>query len=202
VWQRVRETFWMYLGTTLLFALLFVMFYVAMLIPLAIFGAISPVLVFLGFLGLACALVYLLISASLVFIIRANERLGFFEALTRSFKLVRNKWWSTFGLIIILYFIMGVISYIPLIPMYAALFINTMHSVEANPFETSTSWELWTTVFFTAYYLLQMLLNTLPQIGIAFQYYNLVELKEAKSLLSDIGTIGQATAQERPEEQY
>jgi hypothetical protein len=86
--------------------------------------------------------------------------------------------------------------------MYVVLFINTMHNIDGTPFETSPSWELWTTVFFTAYYLLQMLLNTLPQIGTAFQYYNLVELKEARSLMNDIGTIGQVPTQERPEEQY
>ena len=203
VWQRVRETFWMYFFTTLLFAVLALAAYILLIIPMAVFTAISAFLVFLGILGFIAVFIYLLISASLIYIIRAWERIGFFEALTRSFKLVRNKWWSTFGIILILYLIMGIISYIPLIPMYVVMFANSLHNADPASFDApSLSWEMWTTVFFTLYYLIQMFLNTLPQIGIAFQYFNLVELKEAKGLLTDINTLGQAPPTNRPEDQF
>jgi hypothetical protein len=62
--------------------------------------------------------------------------------------------------------------------------------------------ELWTTVFFAVYYMLQTLLNTLPNVGIAFQYFNLVELKEAKGLMTDIDTIGKPQETNRPEEHF
>jgi hypothetical protein len=48
-----------------------------------------------------------------------------------------------------------------------------------------------------------MLLSTLPNVGIAFQYFNLVELKEARGLMSQIETIGQPSIDpNRPEENF
>jgi len=40
-------------------------------------------------------------------------------------------------------------------------------------------------------YTIQLLLNSLPNVGIAFQYFNLVERKESRSLLQSIDTIGE-----------
>jgi hypothetical protein len=48
-----------------------------------------------------------------------------------------------------------------------------------------------------------MLLYALPNIGIAFQYFNLVELKEARGLMNQIENLGQApTDTHRPEEHF
>jgi hypothetical protein len=203
VWDRVRASFWMYFGSMILFALLAIAAYVILIIPIVVLGAISPFLIGFGILIMIGGIFYLLVGASLTFIIQGYENKGFFQAIGRSFKLVQNKWWSTFGLVLILYLIMGVISYIPLIPFYIVLFMNSLHNVNANSFESpSNSMQLWTTIFFAAYYLLQMLLNTLPNIGIAFQYFNLVELKEAKGLMNEIESFGKPQDTTRPEETF
>lgn len=195
VWVRVRSTFWMYFGTMFFFSLLGVAVYIVMIIPVALLAAISPALIVLGMLFLFGAVFYLAISVSLTFIVRAYENKGFFDALTRSFKLVQGKWWSTFGLIMILYFIMITISYVFIIPWYVVTIMNAIHSTSVNPLEESSAmWEMMTIVFFTLYYLAQMILTALPNVGIAFQYFNLVELKEAKGLMNRIDTLGQASA--------
>jgi hypothetical protein len=54
----------------------------------------------------------------------------------------------------------------------------------------------------TLYYLAQMILGALPNIGIAFQYFNLVEMKEAKGLLGKINTLGQSQPPSTSDEQY
>ena len=104
----------------------------------------------------------------------------------------------------VLYLIMMTISYIFLIPWYMVTFISALHNTSGNALqETSTSWEMVTIVLFTLYYLAQMVLASLPNIGIAFQYFNLVELKEAKGLLNKISTLGQGqTTPSAPEEQF
>ena len=114
--SAVRATFWMYFSTLFLFMILVIAAYIVLLIPIGILAAISPFLIFFGMLFLICGIVYFFFGAALVFIIRAYEKKGFFEAVFRSFKLVKDKWWSTFGLIIVLYLIVGVSSYIFLIP--------------------------------------------------------------------------------------
>ena len=78
-----------------------------------------------------------------------------------------------------------------------------MHSVSTGtPMEFSESTTIWMMVFFTLYYMVQMFLYALPNVGIAFQYFNLVELKEARGLLSQIDTIGQHKKDTRPEEHF
>ncbi len=107
VWERVRATFWMYFSTLFLFMILVVAAYIVLLIPIGILGVISPFLIFFGMLFFICGIVYFFFGAALVFIIRTYEKKGFFEAVFRSFKLVKDKWWSTFGLITVLYLIAG-----------------------------------------------------------------------------------------------
>ncbi|MBT1704401.1 hypothetical protein [Chryseosolibacter indicus] len=193
IWQRVRETFWMYLGTMLLFALLAVAVYILMIIPVVLLAAISPFLIGFGIIALICGVIYFFVACSFVFIIRTYERVGFFESIKRSFILIRGKWWSTFGLVFILYIIVGTVSYIFLIPWYAMTIAQSLHSVSTSSFqEPGTTYQIVTMVFFTLYYLAQMVMYAMPNVGIAFQYFNLVERKEARGLMSQIESFGEA----------
>jgi hypothetical protein len=205
VWNRVRDTFWMYLGTAVLFTILSFVAYVITVIPVALLGLASPVLVVFGIIAYCCLVVYLLFSSSLLFIIRAYERIGFFDALFRSFKLVQGKWWSTFGLIMVLYVIVVVVSYVFMIPWYVITLVSSLHNTSVEGFEEPGSGiQTISLIFLTLYYLAQMVLYALPNVGIAFQYFNLVERREAKGLMSQIETIGQAPAStpSAPDEHY
>lgn len=203
VWERVRSTFWMYLGTMFFFFLLGIGVYLLLLIPFALLAALSPFLIFFGVLFFMCGLIYLFFSVSLTFFIRGYEKLGFFDAIGRSYRLVQGKWWSTFGLIFILYLIMGFASYIFMIPMYVMSVITALTTVETGVRQDpSTAIQVIMTISLTLYYLAQMLLNSLPNIGIAFQYFNLVELKESKGLLSQIEQIGQDQAPAAPTDEH
>ncbi|HEY3403039.1 MAG TPA: hypothetical protein VGK59_06615 [Ohtaekwangia sp.] len=203
VWQRVRETFWMYLGTLFLFGLMAMVVYLVLLIPFVLLAAISPVLIFFGAFFFFGFIIYLAISVSLTIFIRGYEKLGFFDALARSYKLVQGKWWSTFGLLVVLYMIMMFSSYIFLMPWYIVTIVGTLHNLESGVVtEPSSTMQILMIVFFSLYYLVQMILNTLPNIGVAFQYFNLVELKEAKGLLSSIESIGQNEPPAAPQDEH
>ncbi len=201
VWNRVRATFWMYFRSMILFIVLLVAAYVVLAIPVGFLAIVSPILVVFGFIFFFCAIIYLIIASSLTFIIRAYENNGFFEALVRSFKLVKDKWWSTFGLIMILYMVMFVASMLFILPWQVISGVSMFHSLSTNTFEEpSASWQLLTTIMFSLQYVIQMMLTCLPNIGVAFQYFNLVEMKEARGLMTQIETLGQqappASAQE------
>jgi hypothetical protein len=204
VWEMVRSTFWTYLGSTLLFFILFVAAYLLTIIPAALLMVGSPFIGFLLIFGFIIFLFYLAISFALTFFIQAYEKKNFFSAIIRSNKLVRGKWWSTFGLIIILSLIVSTVSYIFIIPWYIVTIADTLHNTTTGVVkETSTTWEVLTIVFFTLYYLAQFTLATLPNVGIAFQYFNLVELKESKGLMDQIETLGKnSTEPTRPEEHF
>ncbi|WP_276367605.1 hypothetical protein [Chryseolinea sp. H1M3-3] len=184
VWNRVQSTFWMYLSSMLLLFLLlmlggFVLAMATMIIP------------FIGVLIFFCAFIYFLINVSLLFIIRAYEKIGFFDALARSFRLVTNKWWSTFGVLVILYFIVIIVTYF--INFIQGIVLETVgiHQIDNNPFlSTSSDTKIVAIVFFAIAYLIQMVLTALPTIGTVFQYFNLVELKESKGLMNQIDSLG------------
>ena len=174
-----------------------------MLIPVGILAAISPVLIVFGVIFFYCGIIYFVFGAAFIFIIRTYEKKGFFEAVFRSFKLVKDKWWSTFGLIMVLYLIMGVSSYIFLIPWYVITVVSALHKTSVDTFqEPSLAMQVMTIVFFTLYYLAQMILTALPNVGTAFQYFNLVELKEAKGLMAQIETLGQSQSQAPSAEEH
>jgi hypothetical protein len=204
VWERVRSTFWMYLGTMLSFFLLATVLCIVLIVPVSLLAAVSPVLIVFGGFAAFFFAFYLIFASSLTFFIRSYEQKGFFESMFRSFKLVRDKWWSTFGLIFVLYFIMGIVSYVFIIPWYIVTAVSAFHDTSAATFaDPSSTWQLMTIVFFTLYYLAQMFLASLPNVGIAFQYFNLVELKEAKGLMNQIETIGQSpTPAGMPDEHF
>jgi hypothetical protein len=203
VWEYVRATFWMYFSTVFLFMILLIAAYIVLLIPIGILGAISPFLIFFGVLFFICGIIYFFFGAALVFIIRTYEKKGFFESIFRSFKLVKDKWWSTFGLITVLYLIAGVSSYVFLIPGYIVQGVSALHTTSVSTFqEPSLTMQVITIVLFALSYLVQMILTALPNLGTAFQYFNLVELKEAKGLMAQIQTLGEAPSQVSPEDEH
>ncbi len=203
VWEKVRETLGMYLATTLLFGLVTVLMYLFMLIPIVLLGNISGFLIFFGVIFLIVGVFYVFIGASLIYPIRAFEKKGFFEALARSFYLIRGKWWSTFGLLMILSLLVGIISYVFSIPASILQGVSMLHQVKPDAFnESSGITESIVFILNALAYITQLLLYLLPNVGLAFQYFNLVEMKEAKGLMGQINTLGETQDAPRPEEHY
>jgi hypothetical protein len=202
VWDRVRSSIGMYIGSSFLLFLFFILAYIVVVLVIVIFGVASPVLSVFGvFIGIG-AMAYLWISISLTLFIQTFEKKNFFSAMSRSVKLVHGKWWSTFGLLLILAMIGYFISYIFIIPYYAVMFSTMLHKVSHTQAVAEGPSKYLTILFFTLYYAVYLLTNALPNIGVAFQYFNLVELKEAKGLMAEIENVGKAEEPQRPEESY
>lgn len=202
VWTRVRDSLGMYFSTMALFAVLAIAVYVLMIIPVVVLGAISPVLIFFGVMLLALGALYLAISVSLVFAVRAFEKKGFFESIFRSFYLVNGKWWSTFGLMMILSILVSILSYAFSLPATILQGISMLHDGKS---EMNSPMGVMGTIIFvlnSMAYITQLLLYFLLNIGLAFQYFNLVEMKESKGLMSKIETFGQPPLPPTQEEHY
>lgn len=203
IWDRVRATLPMYISTVFLFWLLLVAAYALVILVIIGAAALSPLLAFFAGVAIFIGFIYAIITLSLLFIIRANEQKGFFDAFARAFYLIRDKWWSTFGLLFILGLIQSTIASLFLVPWYINFVISMMHSLEGSPIpEPSTMSELINSLFMTFYFLVSFILYALPLIALAFQYFNLVELKEAKGLMTRIETFGQVTDTTRKDEEY
>jgi len=202
VWDKARGLMLKYLGTLLLMIVCIAFFILAVVALSIMFQKFSAAIMVLFIIASIVLFIYLFVGISMTFFIQAHEGSGFFEAANRSLQLIKSKWWSTFGISFVLALIGGAISYIFILPYYIFIFITAMHAGSARAAEIPESMKTATYIFLTLYYMAQMLLQVLPQLGLVFQYFNLVERKEAKGLISDIEKFGQAPAKDSSTETF
>jgi hypothetical protein len=165
IWQKSKSNFWMLFFT----------------------GIGYTFFVILGSVFLIIPGIYLAVTLSLIYMIRIREGIGFFSAFDRCTKLISKNWWFTFGFIIVIGLIQGFIGFIFYIPNYIALFALTLSGLN-DPAQSSTGHIIFTITSVISS--LNLLLYMISVVGISFHYYNLVERKEATSLLERIDTIG------------
>ncbi len=171
VWQGVKKNYFPVFGATLILALLTALGIVLLIIP-----------------G-----IYLLIVFTIVPPIMVIEGAPFSDAFSRSFKLISDKWWSTLGLIIIMFlivFFMTLILYIPLMAYVAVLSLH-IREVSENPELRDASLIILSSIYSFGAGIFQ----SLVYVAIGFQVYNLVERREAKGLMIRLEEFGKSAEQ-------
>jgi len=154
------------------------------------------ILIALGLLLLLVPGIYLGVAISLFFVVKVLENTGFSTTISRCVSLTSGKWWSTFGLLVV----MGLIIYF----MFAALGIMValfggIKSLLLSSGSASAS----VLVVLSAFSgLLSLLLYPPVMLAIAFQYFNLVELKEGVGLRLLVDKLGQANTQPEAQSSY
>lgn len=165
VWAEVRSNFFMVLGTVLLSALIIGLGLVLLIIP-----------------G-----IYVAVSISFILIMRMVERNSFGEAFSRCFTLVKDNWWYTLLIIVVVSILVGIVAYVFMIPQMIYTFIYTFDAVSGNSVDVSILYIVLTSLgtFFAS------LLNSITFVAIALHYFNLVEKKESPALYEKIDEINE-----------
>ena len=140
----------------------------------------------LAFVLLIVPGIYVSVALMIIYIVSINEDKGFFDSMSRSFYLVKNKWWFTFGLLIVLSLIQGFLGFLFQVPQYIAMFVIAFNSVDGNGTDSITEIILIVTTIIST---LNFIFYAISLVGIAFHYFSLVEQKEAKGLLDKIDSI-------------
>ncbi|HEY2581860.1 MAG TPA: hypothetical protein VGI43_08640 [Mucilaginibacter sp.] len=162
----------------------------------------SSVLLFL-LLTIATALcivpgIYLYPIFGLIFPIMIFENTSFGYAFNKSFKLIKDNWWLTFGCIVV----MGIIVYFALMIVVLPSTILNMSNLFLHPgkgMHLSTTLTMITTVL---QHLCQVL-YILPLITISLCYFNLSEVREGTGLMGRISQIGNVKPEDNfPAEEY
>jgi hypothetical protein len=130
--------------------------------------------------------IYVGVALIIIYIVAMYEDKAFFDAMSRSFYLVKNKWWFTFGLLIVLGLIQGFMGFLFQIPQYIAMIFVTFNSIDGNGMNSTTEIIFMVTTIIAS---LNFLFYSISLVGIAFHYFSLVEQKEAKGLLNKIESI-------------
>jgi hypothetical protein len=132
---------------------------------------------------------YLGVALSLFFIVRVVEGTGFFATISRCLRLTKGKWWSTFGMI----FIMIALLYALLlgVRIVVGALIAGLHGAflpVGQPGEALTMLTIIFALFFTLGF---FLLYPPLLLGLAFQYFNLVERRDGVGLRHLVDQLGQ-----------
>jgi len=171
VWAGVREHFLSVFATAFGMLLLCMLGYVILLIP-----------------G-----IYVSIVLSFFVIVMVREELSFVETVERCFYLVKGYWWSTFGLLLMVGMMQAMMSLVlsfPVILLYVLKAFQVPGSDSGLLLIVANSFSTITTVLF----------YTISLVALAFQYFNLVEIKDGTGLLEQVALIGQPPAFGRIEE--
>lgn len=135
--------------------------------------------------------IWFLMPLSMIYILRFQEpHLGLVDAIKRSFFIIKDNWWITFGVYIVIAMIVGVMAQIFSLPT----FIMTVVTGLTMTYDPSNSYSVVMTVinvFFGIVYTVgTLLLSSITYIAMGFQYFSLVEQKDPVSLLKKIENIG------------
>ena len=179
VWRLVKKDFWMLLFASVGYTLLCI-----------------PAFLLCFFPG-----IYVSVALLPIFVILLVERIGFRESISRSFRLVSGRWWPTFGILIVMGMVQGMITLVVVLPFLIAMGVMGILSVQSGETPAGGTFLLLYTITNSMQILVSVLCSSIVVVALAFQYFSLVEEKEGVGLRQRIGTLGtQPSAPEREEE--
>ena len=131
--------------------------------------------------------IYVAIVLSLGMAVIVFEDADFMTTWNRCFQLIREKWWSTFGVIVVMAIVVSIINLVFSIP---AIIVQSLTSMKVAP-DMPSFVVILTNALST---IGATLLYSLLYLGLGFQYTNLVERQEGTGLASAIDSIGTSPA--------
>lgn len=159
-------------------------------------GNFGGFLIGIFMIALASAFTYYSFTLSHIFVIRVFEpNTGFFSAIKRAFYLVKGKWWSCYGVS----FLMGIIAFT--VTSVVMLGVNLLFMLLGTFIPNGVIMLVSTVIQI----FVLMLAFFLPVLASTFQYFALVEMKDATGLTEQVekfGTISNNDENEDEKEDY
>ncbi|GAB4047201.1 hypothetical protein [Spirosoma litoris] len=155
-----------------------------------VISVLSSIIAFAATLFFVIPGIYVGIVLSLGLVVTTFEGTDFGQTWNRCFALIRDKWWSTLGIIFVMGIISGVIGLIFTLPAGILSFLVTAKLLP----DMSGFWLILGNVVATVG---STLLRSIIYVALGFQYTNLVERQEGRGLQSAIDSIGTSTSQPR-----
>jgi len=147
---------------------------------------LSFIIILIGTLFFLIPGIYLSIALQFFMMITIREKLSAVDALKKSQKLIKDKWWSTFGLIMIMSMVAGIISIVFQLPVLITTIFSSLGL--AKEWANMKAWMIISNVVSI---LGSSIVQALVWIALAFQYYNLVERQTGSGLLNEIESLGE-----------
>lgn len=166
------------------------------------FGILSGIVMLIGFFFFLIPGIYLFTVLALGSSIIAFEGSDPFTAFSRCFVLIKEKFFSTLGLIFIVGVIASFINFLFGLPqsiMYGIWAFSSIESGTLNTADMPSYMQALSVVFSVLQAFGNIITYSLIYIALAFQYFNLVERRESKGLMDRIGSMDQEQKEDEDE---
>lgn len=134
--------------------------------------------------------IYFFVVLSLALPILFFEKTGPFEAFGRCFRLIKEKWWSTFGLLFvsaIIAYVAAMIFSVPFYALYVFEIFNLSSTEQPDPTAFINMFSSWYMAFSMMIMMIGSYLSySIVIVALAFQYFNLAERANAYGLIDKI----------------
>lgn len=126
-------------------------------------------------------------ASTMVFPVRYQEGLGYFDGLQRAFQLLKDHWWQTVGVFIVVSLVLSVVMGILFIPLMVVGFYGV--DLFQRTGDIPSGMMIGGTLGALVLTILVCFLNMIPYISIYLQYFNLIESKEGTDLEAQIDAL-------------
>jgi hypothetical protein len=144
-------------------------------------------------------IIWLAVCMALYFPVLWLEDVGPMEALRRTFYLIKGKWWSTFGLGVVITMIQSTMAYLFAIPMYGIMVMDVLQLTKTGVGNDSSLLMQAATLLYSGS---AVFLFSLPLLAMSFQYFNLAERRDSIGARQQLAMLGQRTAPEVTNHSY
>lgn len=162
-------------------------------------GIVVGILLILGCVLCLIPGIYLYPILSLIIPLMIFENTSFGYAFNQSFRLIKDYWWRTFGAIFIVSLIIGIISFVVILPASIATGVGIfLHRTNSDHFSALS------VITLTVLSQLCSVLSILHLITVALCYFSLTEIKEGTGLMDRMENFGtdDGPAGNLPTEEY
>lgn len=160
---------------------------------LLILGFIVSLVTLLGMFFFILPGIFLGVTLSLAYPIYMFEDGGVGKAFSRAFTIIKEKWWSTFGLLVVTYliaYVVQIVFSVPFIFVYVMEMFSLVEDIEANQGDPEAVFDLFSSGYMTFAMAVSMIgtymTYSIPLIALGYQYSNLIERSEGRGLMNEI----------------
>lgn len=161
-------------------------------------GIVSILIIFVGYVLCFLPSIYFSVVLFLGFSIMVFENKSVGDTISHCFKLIKNEWWNTFGVIIVLSILVGILGIAFTIPSMIYQLISTgifMNSEDPTAVLGLFDDPIYMALTFLAYFG-KFLFYSITLIASAFIYFDLNEQKNFTGTYEKIDSLGSANSEE------
>ncbi len=194
--SQIKEKMKMYFGnyfvSLVILILILIVLYILAIVIVMIGTQLGVVAIVITSFAMICLYIWVFIVITNFSWIRIREDVGIGPGIERSFALIKNNWWSMFGILFVASMAASICSYVFSIPFYIFTFMAGASAADGVGMDTGMMAIVGGLSFFV-YLLGSIFLQQYVTACSVMKYYDLVEQRDGSSVAMQIDQLGETT---------